>query len=144
MIRDQANGFTLIELVVTLTLLGIIAGFVGAPLITMIEARQDINEKVAQDADAVFALGKISNEIRFGGISSGCSEGSDAVTTNTSSSPKYKLTNDNNLIEENNDSVIVTDVVNFSCDPLGSGLDLYELTLELKSRTYTTRAYHRN
>ena len=145
MTREPAKGFTLIEVVVTLSIVGFFAGLVGAPLINMMTIKKGINEKIAQDADATFALKKISNEIRFGGDDSPCSGGDTvAIDTTAGSSIGYNLVGDElKLIENGNDSVMLTGVKGFSCNEIGS-LDLYELTLELESKTYKSRAYRRD
>ena len=144
MIRDHAKGFTLIEIVFTLAILGVVAGFVGTPLISMTIARATINERVTQDADAVFALEKISNEIRFGGaIPSECSAG-DEDGKDTTSSTTYNLRSDEEVFVDGSGSTILTDVTEFTCEEFSEIPGLYELTLKLKTQTYTSRAYRRS
>ena len=149
MIRDHAKGFTLIEIVVTLVLLGVITGFVGMPLISMITARATINEKVGQDADAMFALEKISNEIRFG-PEPGCNDNS-VTAHNGKKMFRYEYDGTNETLtavpenaEPGSESVMLTGVENFSCVQVSDTLNLYELTLDLKTQIYSSRAYWRD
>lgn len=140
MIRHHAHGFTLIEIVVTLVVLGVVAGFVGMPLISMVSSRATINEEIRRNADAVFALEKISNEIRFTGLAVGGCNTTNQITTNTD---QYKLTSDAELVHASSGSVMLTDVNDFGCSSVSSSLDLYEISLEIDNEIYNSRAYIR-
>ena len=154
MIHSQTRGFTLIEIVVALVILGVIAGFVGTPLISTITARATINKEVGQDADAVFALEKITNEIRFARSSTiECGENHVKIIYKSGTDEfhyEYVESNDTLMadiesVDFDLEGVVLTDVVNFSCENITNLLNLYELTLELKTeKEYISTAYQRN
>ena len=157
--QNAQNGVTLIELVVTLTVLAIITGFVGRPLVNLVETKLSIDEQTDQQADIEYALSRISNEIRFGSGIPICSTTGAATYNNVIKIPKsgktiaYKYFGTDFVVEnkESKERKILVNSVNknkpksFSCEKLsGSGTsNLYELILESDGKTYMVRALQR-
>ena len=61
----QQRGFSLIEIVIVIAILSVIAGFIGRPLVDLIQNRVEIVQRTDGRADVAYALSRISNEIRF-------------------------------------------------------------------------------
>ena len=163
MIYGREKGFTLIEMVISILVFGVIAGLAVMPLRNMILARDKISDKVTRDADAIFALEKIGNEIRFvptdatidpailcmgDGVAIIHKKDTDEFHYDYDESSN-KLTADIKRDGVDVESLIFTDVKSFRCARVQTGdktvLNLYELTLEFNKgkRTYRSRAYHR-
>ncbi|BAU57347.1 hypothetical protein HH1059_06600 [Halorhodospira halochloris] len=89
--RQKWSGFTLIEMVLVLIILGIVSAAAARPLGQMISTWFDTREAYGDEADMVFALSRIAREVRQHGIS--CDNG-DSVTDNGDS---VKLGEDKNI-----------------------------------------------
>lgn len=59
------KGFTLIEVIVTLLVLAIVGGFVGRPLIGLVQTRANLNDSVASQADRDYALTRMAQAVRL-------------------------------------------------------------------------------
>ena len=143
------NGITLIELVVTLTVVAIIAGFIGRPLINLVETKLSIDKHTEQQADIEYALSRISNEIRFG-LKIDCTVPNSIKIGSGKSLVVYKYENSNFVVQTKNPdetNILVGDIRNsnpFSCvKPSSQTPNLYELTLISSGRLYMVRAYQR-
>ena len=63
--HHQKLGFTLIEVVITLLVLGVLSAFIGRPLIDLIQARTNVSNNVERQADIEYALSRMAKEIRL-------------------------------------------------------------------------------
>lgn len=163
MIRNHSKGFTLIEIVVALFVLGVILGFLSVPLFSAIEVRNAIGEEFGLDEDAAFAIEKISNEIRFGPLnpdpdadSANKCDDNGVIAENSMGKFLYKHDKVNNVLvvdpqsaNTGPESIMLAEVIGFSCHIVNGAINLYELKLEIElkrksdSKTYISRAYHR-
>ena len=122
---NSSSGFTLIEVVITLLLLGVIGAIIARPLINLIEARQTVSDAAARQVDIDYALTRMSKDLRL-------SDDSDPVVCNTSGldigSQRYEFDGGNLVL---NSELLVVDVNKFTCEAIGpSSLRLYKLVID--------------
>ena len=146
--QNAQDGVTLIEIVVTLVVLAGIAGFVGRPLINLIETKFLINERTDQNAGIEYALSRISNEIRFGPKVHGCLASGNGIKIKSKKGSKEYKYRGTDLVVKKEDlektDILVPDIDNFSCDkPSNKTPNLYEVILISGGETYMVRAIQR-
>ena len=152
--QNSEKGVTLIELVVTLIVLAIIAGFLGRPLISLVETKLLINEQTDQQADIEYALSRISYEVRFGPEVQDCPTDSGGIKIESKQGLKEYKYNGTDLVVETKapakTEILVPDIDGFDCvtrygnppNPYGPP-NLYELTLVSGREPYVVRALQR-
>ncbi|AGY91204.1 hypothetical protein SPICUR_00895 [Spiribacter curvatus] len=144
------KGFTLIELVVTLAVLGILASFIGRPLIDLIENRTELEQQTDQQANIEYALARITDEVRFRGLKINCNPGS--ISFGTPQQTVYQRNTATNELVVNqtpmastaSSSILVNNVTRFECKTIPPAQALHELVLESDGAVYTVRAFKRN
>ena len=131
--RNLAAGFTTIELVITLVLLGVVSAVVARPLLSLLEIRASVNQTVEQQAEINYALARMAMEIRL-------SDDKELVTSCNTSNDVLKVgdnlysVSDNQLLL-NGETFIEIGINTFECRTLPSDpnlfneLGLYELTI---------------
>ncbi|WP_186295091.1 PulJ/GspJ family protein [Spiribacter aquaticus] len=128
--ENPSRGFTLIEVVITLLLLGVLSAFIARPLISLIQARADVSDAAAQHSEIEHALSRMARDIRLSDDSteiSGCGEG--VLTLNRDGDERVYERNENGTLMLD-DNVIASDVRIFECEALEpADLRLYELIL---------------
>jgi len=144
----RERGLTLIEIVVTLAILGIVAGVVGRPLISLIESRTTIGEAASRQADIDYALARMVSEIRLSSDTETVECPAPPPTDDTVLSigdSEYSLNSSNGQALLLNDEVLLKNVGDFSCEELDSSLRLYQLEIEVPERSdiYSVRAFKR-
>ncbi|AUB78267.1 hypothetical protein BBH56_03560 [Spiribacter roseus] len=131
----HSRGLTLIEIVITLLVLGVLSAFIARPLISLIQARADVSDAAAQHSEIEHALSRMAKDIRLSDDSteiSGCGEG--VLTLNRDGDERVYERNENGTLMLD-DNVIASDVRMFECEALEpadlerADLRLYELTL---------------
>jgi prepilin-type N-terminal cleavage/methylation domain-containing protein len=129
--KNPSRGFTLIEVVITLLLLGVLSAFIARPLISLIQARADVSDAAAQRSDIEHALSRMAKDIRLSDDSTvitGCGEG--VLTLNRDGDERVYERNENGTLMLD-DNVIASDVRIFECEALEpADLRLYELILK--------------
>ena len=142
---NSAIGFTLIELVITLGVLGTLAAFIGRPLVDLIQNRATIEQQTDQDADIEYALSRISDEIRFRDSSIQCN--SDSVSFGGNETVyRWDIGVDQLIVEQASPpttAILVDQVDNFSCATINPVSDLHALVLECNGESYAVRALRR-
>ena len=152
-ITKTAHGFTLLEFVITLVILGIVAAIIGKPLANFLAARSSIDRETTLQTDVDYALARMATAIRAGKEVQNCiSESSN--DSNSESEPQLIVDGETYENPQNSDElrldsqVLLKDVDSFSCDEVGSGLRLYSLSLVMQSgegrAVYKVRAFQRD
>ncbi|MEX0430637.1 type II secretion system protein [Spiribacter insolitus] len=145
-------GFTLLEIVVTLIILGIVAAVASTPLITLIQSRDSISMAASEQSDNDYALARMATQIRLSetdGIDR-CNatelwirgdSGPDAAAT------QYTFTAGQILVSE---KILVENVDNPDaggeklCDIVDDGLRLYRLAFRVDGELFAVRAFKRD
>ena len=126
----KARGFTLIEVVVTLLLLGAISALVSRPLIDLIQARANVSDAAGRQADIDYALARMAKEIRLSTDDEDIKKCDINISNSLEiESNSYKINGDDLVLGE---ETLVENVGDndFTCQKLKpQGLYLYELTL---------------
>ena len=121
----NSDGFTLIEVVITLLLLGVIGAIIARPLINLIETRQTVSDATARQVDIDYALTRMSKEIRLSDDSESVACNADALEIG---GQRYELDAGDLLL---NGAPLVDDVDQFTCERLQpSSLRLYQLSID--------------
>lgn len=120
--RSRVYGFTLIEAVITLALIGALTALIARPIADLIQARSNVGAATEQQANIDYALGRMARDIRFGvqGVEA-CKEGQFRIEN------EYRL--DGSTLRVN-DSVLAEGIETFKCELLAPGeLRLYRLVI---------------
>ena len=120
--RSRVYGFTLIEAVITLALIGALTALIARPIADLIQARSNVGAATEQQASIDYALGRMARDIRFSaqGVEA-CKEGQFRIEN------EYRL--DGSTIRVN-DSVLAEGIETFKCELLAPGeLRLYRLVI---------------
>ena len=125
-------GFTLIEVVITLLLLGVLSAFIARPLISLIQTRTGVSDAAEQRSEIEHALSRMAKEIRLSDDSTDISEsecGPDLFVLDTEGNERLYERNGNDELMLNG-NVLVSDARLFECRALNpTSLRLYKLTL---------------
>ena len=145
--KNHQNGVTLIELIITLTVLAVIAGFLGRPLISLIETKLLIDGQTDQQADIEYALSRISNEIRFVSEGDACPTVSRVEVGSGNGVVEYRYEVENLVVATKDPvktEVLVSNINAFDCTkPSNKTPNLYELILLSDGDTYIVRGLQR-
>ena len=140
--RHQKMGFTLIEVVITLLVLGVLSAFIGRPLIDLIQTRTNVSDNVGRQADIEYALSRMAKEIRLSAADE------DVGKCNATNSKILEIGENSYGIESANlvlnKQILVEDIGNegFTCKKLNpQELYLYELTIDYASVRAFKRAH---
>ena len=139
--RHPASGVTLIEIVVTLAVLGVVAVIIGRPIISLIENRNNVNAVSSQQAEIDYALARMATAIR---LSSNTVTQCDAAgLTVDSTAYRFVTAADGNGRIEIGGEMLVNNISSFNCRELGADLGLYQLRLTAAGQSYQVRAFKR-
>lgn len=142
--KRESFGFTLLEFVVTLAIIGTIAAIIGKPITDFLSARSYIDEESTRQTDADYALARMATAIRAAGGRIECSP--DSSTLSVDGETYKKGTNSDELIvkKQETEEVLMKGVDTFSCEEIGTDLRLYDVKLDLTSGdSYQVRAFQR-
>lgn len=125
-VRDQ-RGFSLLEVIITLLVLGVVGAFVARPLIGLIQTRTSISEAAEQQGNRDYAVTRIAKDIRL----SAWDEPMKTCTANEMEigDTLYEYNTDAQVLRVNGD-VLVEGVSDFECDEQYATLRLYTITLD--------------
>lgn len=144
--QKPQRGLTLIEIVVTLAILGVLAALVGRPIVNLVQSRLQIGEAVTRQADIDFALSRMATQIRQSdrnGIKQ-CGDGSGngrvLEVRLEGEDTVYELQGTDVLADAN---VLVENVDGFACNEINADLRLYVMTLNTGGRDYEITAFKR-
>ena len=138
-------GVTLIEMVITIAVLGIIAGFIGRPLINLLENRQRLNRQSDQAESIDYALSRMTNDVRFEKGAVQCNAG----TLSVGAPPvvyQYDAGQNTLYLERINPPErfeLVANVNSFTCTNVEAGVSLYELAISTDTGDIAVRAFRR-
>ncbi|RZU98610.1 PulJ/GspJ family protein [Spiribacter vilamensis] len=149
-IHNAEDGVTLIEMVATITLLAVIGGFIGQPLINLIETKFVIDEQTDQEADIEYALSRVANDIRFSSGIPTCPTSNAIEIPGSAGLVEYKYRGTDFVIvnKEFEEGEVLFSVIdkdepyNFYCERLleTPSTNLYELILKLDGESHLVRA----
>ena len=126
----HSRGLTLIEIVITLLVLGVLSAFIARPLISLIQTHADVSEAAGQRSEIEHALSRMAKDIRLSDDSnaiSRCGEG--VLTFNRDGDERVYARNESRTLMLG-DNALASDVRSFDCEVLQpADLRLYQLTL---------------
>lgn len=153
--RARTAGFTLLELVAVIVILGVVAATVAQPLARAIEAQGALTDSGRRKADADYALGRMVNSVIASPAVTCSTTGAAEMTAVTPAGERrFFVENGALLLEEFEGGAslftepLLDDVaaLPWLCEPLGAdlpGADLFRLRIETGGFAYEQVVFRR-
>ncbi|MEX0383541.1 type II secretion system protein [Spiribacter sp. 1M153] len=143
--RDTQRGITLIEMIITITVLGIIGGFISQPLLTLLQNQQTVTTQSDQAEELEYALSRMAGDVRFAKTSIVCS-GNSLSIGNPATTYRYDAGSNALFVDQRNPTrseILVSNVTDFTCERVRTDLALFDLDLTVDNDHYNIRVLTR-
>lgn len=153
--RRQVGGFTLLELVVVIVILGVVAATVAQPMARAMEAQGALTRSGRLKADADYALGRmVSSVIASPAVTCSASGAAEMIAATTAGERRFFVESGTLRIEERENGASLftetlleeTGALPWLCEPLATelpGADLYRLRIEAAGFAYEQVVFRR-
>ena len=146
------RGFTLLEIVVTLIVLGIVSAVASKPLISLIQSRDSISAAASEQSDNDYSLARMATQIRLSQTTdiARCNDtelwirsGNEAEAVATQYSlAGGEITSGAKVLVENVDNLAAGGEP--LCQVIDSGLRLYRIGFRVDGEPFVVRAFKRS